>query len=97
MPVHSEEKWRSILMEYQSSQESASTFCKRHKINTSTLYYQLAKASDNPEISLRMLPVVEPLVKPIGLIELVLHKGMALRFSEGVSAGYVASIIKALG
>ena len=97
MPIRSEENWRSILAEYQSSKESATTFCRRHQIKTSALYYQLAKTAENPEDSLKMLPVVKPLAKPIDSVELVLHKGMALRFSEGASAGYVASIIKALG
>jgi hypothetical protein len=100
MHVRSEEEWRNLLAEYRSSKESASTFCKHHKIHTSTLYYQLAKVAGKPKDSLTMLPVVNPLVKAIDSIdsvELVMPKGMSLRFSKGASAGYVAAIIKALG
>jgi hypothetical protein len=96
MRIRSEGEWRSLLAEYRSSKEPASMFCKRHQMRTSTLYYQLAKAANKPKDSLKMLPVVHPLVRPIDSVELVLAKGMALRFSQSASAAYVASIIKAL-
>jgi hypothetical protein len=97
MPVRSDKEWGILLAAYQSSKESARIFCKRHQIHTSTLYYQLAKVGSKPKDSLKMLPVVNTALKSIDSVELVLPKGMTLRFSQSACASYVASIIKALG
>lgn len=97
MSERNQEEWRKLLAEYRSSKETVNTFCKRHKINSSTLYYQLAKEKESQPGPMKILPVVSPVKMAVNTVELLLQRGMILRFSPDASAHYVADIIKALG
>lgn len=97
MSERNREEWRRVIAEYRSSKETVNTFCIRHKINSSTLYYQLAKEKESQPGPVKILPVVSPIKKPGSNVELLLQRGMSLRFSPDASAHYVADIIKALG
>jgi|SRR5271154_6169050 len=96
MPVRSQEEWQRILVEYRSSTETVSAFCKRHQVTSGTLYYHLAKKDIKPKSLPTMLPVVSPKPEVLESVELSISRGMVLRFSPGASANYVAGIIRAL-
>jgi transposase-like protein len=98
--VFSNEERRKILAEYHAASEPTKVFCKRHNLNPSTLYYWLEREKrgdgGNKTDTVRMLPVIEDEEQISDLTELILPKGMSLRFSSGTTAKYIAAIIKAL-
>lgn len=96
MSARSQEEWRKVLAEYRSSKGSVSSFCKRRQISKSALYYRLAKKDAEPAGSFNMLPVITSESSAVDSAELLMPRGMSLRFSPGASACYVADIIKAL-
>lgn len=98
MSGRSQEEWGQLLKQYRLSKESAKTFCERHKITTSALYYWLDKDKKKAVTAVSMLPVIshQPEAKPVDEVELRLPKGLSLRFGPGASARYVADIVKAL-
>ena len=93
-----QEEWQTLLTEYRASKESVGVFCKRHKISDSSLYYWLGRDKELRPNQVGMLPVVVASeAKPIvDRAELVMPKGIILRFSPGTSARYMVDIIKAL-
>jgi hypothetical protein len=92
-----QEEWQTLLTEYRASKESVGVFCKRHKISDSSLYYWLGKDKELRPNQVSMLPVVAAESKlTVDRAELVMPKGIILRFSVGTSARYMADIIKAL-
>jgi len=95
MAGRTEERWFRLIAEYQSSQESMSEFCVRNQISDSSLYYWLAKTKQKKS-PIKMLPVVTPDAKSVDIVELIMPKGITLRFSHGASARYVADIVKSL-
>jgi hypothetical protein len=97
MAFRSQEEWQNLLTDYRASKESVGVFCKRHKISDSSLYYWLGKDKELRPNQVSMLPVIASEPKPtIDRAELVLPKGIILRFSPGTSTRYMADIIKAL-
>jgi hypothetical protein len=90
MGIRTHEEWRKLLIEYRSSQETAESFCKRHQINTSTLYYWLAKDA-KPKSQVKMLPMVSQEAKTNDAVELLMAKG-DLTFLVGCIATPVSGI-----
>ena len=82
--------WPKLVREFQASKEAVGVFCKRHGIATSTFHYWA-----NKESPAKILPVIERNV-PEGGAELILHKGIILRFLAGTKPEYIATILKAL-
>lgn len=96
MKVRTEKEWLELLEEYDLSHESMSSFCKRKNISKGSFYYWLAKNKEKKPDVLRMLPVVTHETKPVDGVELLMPKGLCLRFSAQTPARYVADIIRAL-
>ena len=90
------EEWFRLIAEYQSSKEPMREFCVRNQISDSSLYYWIAKSKAKKPAPIKMLPVVTAESKPTNIVELVMPKGLSLRFSADASAHYVVGIIKAL-
>lgn len=97
MAFRSQEEWQRLLADYRSSKESVGVFCKRHKISDSSLYSWLSKDKEPLTRQISMLPVIASDAKDnVDRTELVMPKGIILRFSMGTSARYLADVIKAL-
>ena len=96
MAGRTQEEWYRLIAEYQHSNESMSAFCLRNQISNSALYYWLVKTKQKKPAPIKMLPVVSAETKPTNIVELVMPKGLCLRFSPDASAHYIAGIIKAL-
>jgi transposase-like protein len=96
MANRTQEKWSLLIAEYRDSTESLSEFCMRNQISDSSLYYWIAKTKQKKPSPIKMLPVVTPDTKPCNIVELVMPKGLSLRFSPDASSHYVVGIIKAL-
>jgi hypothetical protein len=92
----SKEEQQLLLSEYQSSNESVKQFCKRRNISLSSFQRWRTKEKLLQSGPLRMLPVISAGPSLLESVELLMPKGMCLRFSQGASALYVAGIIKAL-
>lgn len=90
------EEWFRLIAEYSNSKETVSAFCLRNGISDSAFYYWQAKTKQKKPEPVKMLPVVTPDAKPTNIVELVMPKGLSLRFSPDTSAHYVAGILKAL-
>ena len=94
--------WRSkdekqrLLAEHRQSNESIESFCKRRNISLSSFSRWRSKEKrSNPE-AIRLLPVISLEQKQQEAVELMMPKGMSLRFSQDASARYIADIIKAI-
>lgn len=96
MAGRTQEEWQRLIAEYINSKETMTEFCRRNQISDKALYYWLAKTKQKKPAPIKMLPVVTPEEKPMEMVELLIPKGLSLRFSRGASARYVADIIKAL-
>jgi|SRR5215207_5611298 len=96
MAFRTQEDWFRLIAEYQDSHETMSAFCLRNQISDSSLYYWLAKTKQKKPTPIKMLPVITPEVKVIDVVELIMPKGMSLRFSPGASARYIVAVVKAL-
>ena len=97
MAARTQEEWFNLIAEYQRSNETMSAFCLRNQISDSALYYWLAKTKHKKQpAAIKMVPVVTADAKSANIVELVMPKGLSLRFSPDASAYYIAGIIKAL-
>jgi transposase-like protein len=97
--ISTEERQR-ILAEYRNRSEPVSSLCKRPNINQRALYYWLdkdkGKVLGKKSSTVQLLPVLSSEWKRNDRVELILQKGMSLRFSSGASVDYVAAFVKAL-
>ncbi len=96
MAGRTQEEWQRLIAEYRASRETVNSFCKRNQISDSALYYWLGKGKEKKAAAMKLLPVVTSEAKSVDAVELLMSKGMSLRFSPGASSRYVADIIKAL-
>ena len=91
----SEERQR-LLSEFRSSKESKTQFCKRNKIGATTFYRWQIRAQRIKSEPIRLLPVMSAVEAQQDFLELILPKGMSLRFPQNSSARSIADIIKAM-
>ena len=105
--IFSKEERQELLTAYRAAEQTMDVFCKLNNLNPSTLYSWLKQARDDvgdkPSTlrksnltTVRMLPVVESAEPIIDSAELILPRGLSLRFSAGAKAAYIASVVKAL-
>lgn len=68
------QEWFRLIEEYRDSKETVSGFCKRRQISDSALYYWLAKARQDIQHPVKMLPVVTADTKSVDLVELMMPR-----------------------
>jgi transposase-like protein len=96
MVWRTKEEKQCLLEEYRLSNESIDSFCKRRNISPSSFSLWRSKEKRSKSEAIRLLPVISSVQNQQEVFELMMPKGMSLRFSQGASPHYVADIIKAI-
>lgn len=102
MARRSRDEWAELVEESRRSGMSQSAFCREAGVSVGALQYWIRKFREDglpadDHRSIRLLPLTAmPAAADEGL-EVLLPNGVQLRFPPRAEAGYVASVVSALG